>query len=361
MSVQLERLKAEEAELEAQMLGDQSQDPEELAAPLENEDSTTDEDSIVASEEELEAASMIEEIIVQPNADEETEGELDDPFDEGTSDDDEPLEGQPQQPKRTNWKKRFIGLQKSHEATVHAHKREVMELKAKMADLEEALFKLRSAKQEVQGDVFDGVFSQEDEDTFGAEGLDIVKKAAKTAMDKQLKPLQEELRRQEEARIKQLKSQSVAERQAAYQQFLDRLGSLVPEYAELNVDKGFLNWMNGADDFSGAPRGDLFRKAEAAGDVLRVADFFMQYKEQQKPKQKPIPKDVERHVTPVGSGGSSPGPRTQPKTTYYRESDINKFYNDVLKGRYAGRKAVVDATEAAIERAYTENRILRGQ
>lgn len=345
MSAQLERLKAEEAELEArylngeaQMLGDQAE-----------EASTTDEVTEVAVE------SVIEEVVMDAPA-EDSEPQ------EGSSEDDEPESDQPQQQKRTDWKKRFIGLQRSHEATVHAHKREVLELKARITELEENLFNLRSAKQEVQGDVFDGVFSKEDEDTFGTEGLDIVKKAARTAMERQLKPLQEELRRQEKARLDDNKSRTVRERQAAYQQFLDRLEALVPEYAELNVDKGFLSWMGEPDDFSGHIRGELFRKAEASGDVLRVADFFMQYKEHKKPQQKPIPKDIQRHVTPVGSGGSSaPVKRTSDQKIYYRESDINKFYSDLLKGRYNGQKSVVDATEAAIDLAYKENRILRGQ
>lgn len=351
---QLERLKAEEAELEAQlaaqaqMLGDQSEDSQEP------EDLTTDDDGIVASEEELEAASAIEEIIVHPT------DESEDLSDETSYDNEEP-EDQPQKAQRTNWKKRFQGLQKSHEATIHTHKREVMELRSRLADLEEQLYNERSAKREVQGDVFDGVFTKEDEETFGTEGLDIVKKAAKAGMEKQLKPLQEELRRQEETRIREMKERSVAEKRIAYQQFLDRLGSMVPEYAELNVDKGFLDWMKGVDEISGTHRGELFQKAESAGDVLRVADFFMQYKEITAPKQKPIPEDIQRHVTPVGSGGGSPVTKTKPKASYYRESDINKFYDDVLKGRYRGQQSVIEATEQAIEVAWREGRILRGQ
>jgi len=356
-NINLERLKAEEAELEAQMLGDQTQDPENpvVREPSEAESpesaiSTTDADGLVPTTEENEAGEFMENMITQPS------------HAEGFDTDEEQPDDQPQKRQYTDWKKRFKGLQRSHEATVHAHKTEVMELRETIDDLKQQLADLRDAKQEVQGDVFDGIFSEEDEDTFGTEGLDIVKKAARAAIEKQVKPLQEELRRQERARLEESKKSTQASRQSAYQDFLKRLESLVPEYAELNVDKDFLAWMSLPDEFSGYPRGQLFQKAEANGDVLRVADFFLQYKEETAPKPKTVDKDIERQVTPVGSGGGgSSSPKPKREATYYRESDINKFYDDVLKGRYKGRHDTVLATEAAIDQAMAEGRILRGQ
>ena len=76
-----------------------------------------------------------------------------------------------------------------------------------------------------------------------------------------------------------------------------------------------------------------------------------------------VPDAAKRHVTPVGTGGSS-GPQPKGKTSdkgYYRKSDIDKFFSDVLKGRYKGQQSVIDSTEKAIEQAYVEGRVLHNQ
>lgn len=360
MVSQLEKLQQEEAELEAamiakssaQMLGNQTE--EDTQDTEESDVSTTDEDD-VETEEEREAAAQMEETIM---------GQADDDED---SDDDTDDDDQPQKPKRVSWKKRFINFKKSADSTISAGRRENLELRAEIDRLKLELYKLQTqlAEREEQGDLFDGVFTPEDEDTFGAEGLDVVKKVAKTAIERQVKPLKEELKRQQELSLKEQSARTQAERVAEYQTFLSKLETLVPEYAALNVDPGFLDWIKEPDDISGSIRSDLFRRAEASRDVGRVADFFKQYQAKISAVKAPskVNKDIERHITPVGSGGGSSS-TTKKKSDdegYIRQSDIDKFYSDMMKGRYRDKPDVIKATEAFIERATRDQRVLRGQ
>lgn len=337
----LEKLREEEAAQEAEMLGNQVQPEEETSA--------TEYEEIEQTSEELEAAEFIEEMVTQ-NAYEDSETE-------------DIEETQPQKKSRTNWKKRFTNYKASTDATIHGLRKELMDVSAQLASLMEENYGLRSTKQEKQGDIFEGAFTEEDIDTFGADGLDIVKKAARVAIEKQVAPLKEELTRAEQARLADVKRRADSDRTQSYREFLGRLESLVPDYEEINMDPKFLTWMDQADTFSGHTKKSLFRQAEASGDVMRVADFFMEFKESRKPKKQPIAKEVERHITPMGSG-SGTGPATQQKASdnsYYRKSDIDKFYRDVLKGRYTGQHDVVVATERAIDAAYKANRILHNQ
>lgn len=341
---QLERLKQEEAELEAQMLGNPTE-PEAPVAPTEEEELTA------STPEELEAAEVMEGIIVPPSSEEDQ------------LDDDELEVSQPQKPKRINWKKRFTNYKTSTDGTINGLRRELIDLKSQMATLAEENHRWRSAKQEVQGDLFEGAFTQEDEDTFGTDGLDVVKKAAKVAIERQVKPLQEELRKQEAQRIQDMQTRAHSDKQMQYDEFLANLGALVPEYQELNKDKNFLSWMSGKDTYGSQVRMDLFRKAEANGDVTRVADFFSEYKstlEQVKPTSN-VPDAVRRHITPVGGGATQAVPKGDADPGYYRKSDIDKFYSDLTKGRYEGQQGVIMATEEAIEQAYRDNRVLHRQ
>ena len=346
---QLEKLKAEEAELEAKMLGTPS-DPETAEATTEELEVTP------RTEEELEADEYMMDTITGDQS--EPEPALDP--------EPEPVvtqEPSPQKPKRVNWKKRFVNYKSSTDSTIYGLRQELMDMKRELARLMEDNQQLSEVKREEQGDLFDGAFTQEDEDTFGSEGLDVVKKAAKVAIERQVKPLQEELRKQEKLRLADLQRRNQGDRNEHYQRFLSNLSTLVPDYGTVNKDPKFLAWLDQSDDYSGQKRQTLFRRAESTGDVARVADFFMDYKRSQNvvADATNIPKAAAKHITPTGSGGG-PAPPKQPQAPgYYKESDINKFYRDLMKGRYEGQQGVIMATEKAIEQAYLDRRVLRGQ
>jgi hypothetical protein len=349
MANQLEKLRAEEAELEAQMLGNPSvpTEPEEPVEDTYVSPEAPTEEGIERTEDEVAADEFMMDTITQSDESEE-------PY--------EP-EPQPQKPKRTNWKKRFINYKSSTDLTLSGLRTELTEMRAAVHELMSENARLRQVKQEKQGDLWEGAFTQDDEDTFGTEGLDVVKKAAKVAIDRTVKPLQEELQRHEKQRAEELKKQAHEQKLNRYNSFLEKLGNIVPEYAELNRDKDFLEWMSDPDEYSGMRRMDLFRQAEASHDVGRVAQFFTDFQVETGQTQEPeLSPEMQRHVTPVGSGGGGAArPNKQPDKGYYRQSDIDKFYTDVMKGRYAGQKDVIEATEKAIEQAALDGRILRNQ
>jgi hypothetical protein len=340
---QLDRLKAEEVELEAahkaQMLGN----PEDTSAATG--------DVILETAEQLEADEVMGNIIVPPSSE--------DDFEEADVD-----IVQPQKQTRTNWKKRFTNYKSATDGTINGLRRELIDMRSQVANLMAEANTARNAQQEVQGDLFDGAFSQEEEETFGTDGLDVVKKAAKVAIERQVKPLQEELRRQENNRIKDMQDRAQGDKQTQYNGFLENLEMLVPDYAELNRDSSFLGWMSGKDTYGTQVRMDLFRAAERGGDVTRVADFFTEFKEtlSEVTDLNIVPEAVRKHITPVGGGGSTATPRqnnTEP--VYYKESDVNKFYSDLTKGRFDGQKAKVDQSVADIELAYSQGRVLKNQ
>jgi len=307
MSSQLEKLKAEEAEAEAQMLGT-------IIAPTE---------PIIPPEEVVEVVpEIVPEVIPEPTS-------------------------QPEKKKRTNWKHRWSTYKAATDVTLFEQRNEIAQLKEELANAKLSIGTLQS--QEVQGDPWEGVFSQEDEDAFGAEGLDVVKKATNKVLENQVKPLQAQIAAQDLHRANELKRQASNENLRQYAEFARNLKVLVPNYEELNVDKNFLEWMKHPDPYSGLQRNKLFLQAESGKDVARVAEFFVEYSQS---IAKPNPSPLEQHITPVGSGGAAPvtPPSNDPPEVIYT-SEIDKFYDDVMKGRYEGRHKEVLEIEAKIDKA----------
>ena len=335
---QLEKLKAEEAELEAAMaanLGNPTEQPVEAPQPTEPVATTPTIDE------------QMTEIITQTD---------------GTQEPYVQEEPEPPPKQRTNWKKRYTNYKASTDATIYGLRSEVSELKAQLAEALQSINTMRDAKVENQGDVWEGTFSEDDVATFGADGLEVVKKAASTLVERQLDPLKQRIQEQESKQIDQLKRSAEADQKRAYDEFITRLGTLVPDYAEINVDREFLEWMKLPDDYSGITRADLFRKAESVRDVARVAEFFVEFQQSKQPKDDPLPREVQQHIMPTGSGSAStvPSQTNNSGVQYIYISEINKFYDDVGKGRYVGRESDIANIEAQIERAHVEGRILQG-
>ena len=62
-----------------------------------------------------------------------------------------------------------------------------------------------------------------------------------------------------------------------------------------------------------------------------------------------------------GGGMSTQQRQKKSEPGYYRQSDIDKFYSDMMKGRYKDEPGVIQATESAIEQAIRDKRVLKGQ
>jgi len=343
MSNQLERLKAEEEAAEA-AFGNPAERPLEEEAATSSTDELAAATTVEQSDDELDAADYIEDIITGQPDEEEQDGD----------------DSQPEQrASRTNWKKRFTNFKASADATIYDLRTEVSTLKGQMATIYEELSTLRKeGTKATQKDPFTGVFTEEDEATFGADGLDIVKKGTQAAIENATKPLRDQLAKADSDRIASLKKAAHDAETERYGKFISRLGELVPEYKKLNYDSKFLAWMGQADTYSGITRSQLFKRAEDAKDVARVAEFFVEYQHAHK---RPV-SEAEKYITPVGGPGA-PTAATKAKAAGGRIiylSEIDKFYDDVIKGRYHGKHDQVLNIEAQIDAAQIAGLIRKG-
>lgn len=261
---------------------------------------------------------------------------------------------------KQSWKKRFTQYKASTDNTIATLRREnadaLEKLSGAMTHIDGLIAKLETSQTMTSTDIFDGALTQEDSDIIGEEAVDIMKRATRRATENATAPLQAELKRLKDAEAKSIKLRAEAQRQTLYENsFLKPLEALVPDYATIDSDPAFLDFLKGYDVRTGMVRQDLLGHAESSHDAGRVADFFIEFKKSRSDKESILSKKV----TPVstGNGTTNRSMSTSNTAQTFSESDIEKNYRDFQKGRYRGREKDWKILEAKMDKAYIEGNI----
>lgn len=255
-----------------------------------------------------------------------------------------------------DWEKRFKNLKRHHDTKVYELRRTIAHLTEKNLSLEEEIDKLRQEMSELKAqsqEDLKSIIGENDEflEIVGDDGAKSITKLVENAT----KPLIEEVNRlKQELRAEKKKS---VEDMVAQQKrrFLDALGSLVEDYEEINVDPKFIEYLNEPDPVSGRIRFELFKIAERAGDAKRVAEFFLDFKkEHMKPQEV-----LTQHVAPEASTASTNDSirDTADDKPIYTMADYRKFMTDITKGKYRGKKDLLEKMEREFNLAFKEGRV----
>jgi len=194
----------------------------------------------------------------------------------------------------------------------------------------------------------DEVFGQEQVDILGQDTVNVIKDAIKTTndrVDEQDKRMKADDLKREEANIKE-------EHMREWTIFTTRLRKLVPDLTKLNTDKGFLSWLGKPDELTGDLREDILANAEKSRDVGRVAELFLQYK----PEGAKAQDSVSKRIAPTNQEGSDTVSNIQPKGLIPM-AVVDKFYDDVARGKYKGRYTEKKTMEAKIDKAWVAGKI----
>jgi hypothetical protein len=222
------------------------------------------------------------------------------------------------------------------------------------------------------------VTAKEVED-YGADLIDVVKRAAQEAVLPLLTPLAQGIG-QVQARIENTETETG-------RQFLQRMhgtmDATVPGWQQLNEDPNFIAWTRRPDVYSGLNRQEMLQRAWYAGDSNRVAAFFQGYLAEEAATD-PAAAQARQQANGAGYGGHATGPAPttqQPAPRVSLESlaapgraraaamapagkpvwtaaGISQFYMDVANGKFRGRDAERLATEADLMSAQREGRIV---
>lgn len=252
---------------------------------------------------------------------------------------------------RTNWKKRFVNYKTSTDLTIQSLRSDNMALKETITSLMRRVEHLGAMVEQKakERDPFEGTFSAEEVEAFGPDGIDVIKKATRTIVEQTVNPLKAELAETKAQNRLAIERQVEQEKLAEYNTFLAKLAKKAPNYQTLNNDPNFIQWLNQIPDGELVPRISALRNAEATRDVVRVAEIFNDF--DVKFGKAKVTNSLDRHLTPVGGGGSVTDPADRSKGQI-DQSFINKFYDDFARGRYKGKEKEAQEIELKIDRFY---------
>ena len=259
-----------------------------------------------------------------------------------------------------SWEVKYHSLRGKYDAEVprlHADLREMKtQIAQLLADKVAAEAKAEAAQQAAKVQQ-QSLITEQDKEAFGPDLIDLIERATESKIA---------TFREREAdlvgQIKELKSQlgNVSERQVVSDKdrFLMALGQRVPDWEALNVDKGFLEWLQVLDPVYGLPRQAALTSAYEVLDVDRVAAIFNTYKQLVSPattKARQNNQDLQRQVAPTRSRSSSTTATEVQNNKIYTESEIQQFYNDWRRGYIDNDEAA--KMEKEIHAAITQGRV----
>jgi hypothetical protein len=138
-------------------------------------------------------------------------------------------------------------------------------------------------------------------------------------------------------------------------QFYAALDQLVPDWKAINADPEWLAWLAEVDDVYNIPRQAAL---DAAFERLNAANVAAVFKKYAQTRPKPAAAGMQSLITPSEGGGAPPAPPAPPARQLITQDAVQRFYNDVAKGRYRGREAEQAQIEAEINLAAQEGRII---
>lgn len=263
-------------------------------------------------------------------------------------------ETQPTEVPEEKWSHKYHTLKGMYDA-------EVPRLHSQVREMQTQIQQLIADKAQVEARVAEApkassLITDEDKEAFGPDLIDLIERATEAKVAT-LKSSEAQLKDE----IKQLKGQlgNVEERQVVSDKdrFLSALTQQVPDWEALNVNQGFLNWLQDVDPVYGIPKHVALTNAYENGDVTRVASIFKTYKQTvtpAAPQAKSNQQELQRQVAPTRTRSTSQPGDNQDKPMFNNQ-DIEKFYSDWRRGYYTDEEAA--QMEKQIHAAIAEGRV----
>lgn len=276
-----------------------------------------------------------------------------------------------------NWENRFKAMKGRYDANERRTRETIEAYDQRMREMAQRLEQVTRPKLPGEEETIPTFVTPKEIEDYGADLIDVIKRAAAEAVMPMLKPIATE--------VGQMRSRVETTESETGKQFLTRMHSAmdqtVPGWDELNKDPNFIAWAKKPDVYSGLNRQEMLQKAWYAGDSNRVAAFFKGFLAEEAavdpaaaaarqqayagqaghagtpastPQQQPARVTLESLAAPGRARAGATAPAGKPVWT---AEGISQFYMDVAQGKFRGREADRLATEQDLMAAQREGRI----
>lgn len=264
-------------------------------------------------------------------------------------------ETKPQEVPDEKWAHKYHTLKGMYDAEVPRLHSQVREMQTQMQQLIADKAAVEARVAEVPK--VDSLITDEDKEAFGPDLIDLINRATESKVAT-LRDREAELL----SKISKLEGQlgNVEERQGISDKdrFLMGLGQQVSDWEKINVDQGFLTWLQEVDPVYGIPKNVALNSAYENLDVSRVASIFNAYKQLVEPAAPVAPvkrqQELQRQVAPTRTRSTSQ-PNDNMDRPIFNNSDIEEFYTNWRRGYFTDEEAA--NMEQQIHAAIAEGRV----
>ena len=247
------------------------------------------------------------------------------------------------------WEHKYKTLKGMYDAEVPRLHAELRELKAQMDQLRRAADKPAEPTKPAQPTK---LVTDEDVAAFGSDLIEVQRKVAREVAEEFRAEL--DALKAENATLRE--QVTTTDNKVVETTFDTRLHRLVPDFADVNADPKWIEWLNEFDPIIRGPRKLMAQDAFNRGDAEAVADYVKLFKQSIAPVEPAKDKadELQRQIQPTRTASTS---TPLPKGKTYSTADIDKLFKRVAD---LGNKGQIDEArklEAEIDAAYMEGRV----
>lgn len=256
-----------------------------------------------------------------------------------------------------DWKLKYERLHGKFNAEVprlHQQNKELVnQLNAMQAQIEE-LRQARTAPEPAE----ERLVTQQDEEAFGADMIDLQRRVTREVMREFVTPLQQELKLRDAkiAQLEQTLTQTGGE--VATMSFEQKLNLAVPNFDQINTDPKWIAWLDETDPFTGEPRRAYAEYVYNNGfvdKVKQVVDLYQSMTAEPAPTQRNQRQtELQRQVQPARTA-TTPAQSTEARV--YTEAEIGRLFDKVSVLNRQGKFEEASTLEAELDSAYLQGRV----
>jgi hypothetical protein len=265
------------------------------------------------------------------------------------------------QPKES-WEQKYKTLQGMYNADVPRLNAKNREVSARVSQLEQLLSTMQQSTKPEEPVSTDPLITDADMKEYG-DSIDVMRRAAReevNAANGRIAQLEKTIQ-QLQGFVPQVQQVQAQQQASSEQAFWSGLSNEVPNWQDINDNADFQSWLLSIDPLTGISRQTYLEDAQKNLDTRRVASFFAAWEkefgtpETARENRSNSNSQLEKQVAP--GRGRSGKPASQ-ESKNYSPADIQKFFEDVRKGKFKGRVEERGRMERDIFSAQREGRIV---
>lgn len=265
------------------------------------------------------------------------------------------------QPKES-WEQKYKTLQGMYNADVPRLNAKNREVSARVSQLEQLLSTMQQSTKPEEPVSTDPLITDADMKEYG-DSIDVMRRAAReevNAANGRIAQLEKTIQ-QLQGFVPQVQQVQAQQQASSEQAFWSGLSNEVPNWQDINDNADFQSWLLSIDPLTGISRQTYLEDAQKNLDTRRVASFFAAWEkefgtpETARENRSNSNSQLEKQVAP--GRGRSGKPASQ-ESKNYSPADIQKFFEDVRKGKFKGRDEERGRMERDIFSAQREGRIV---